>query len=148
MILVSMTPEQQRIYDSMDTGVTRARLEPHSEVILRWRREGRSYRRIQRALAANGITIRLSALYRFVKRRSRPRSDKPVPVELLSPPNQTEPKPMEQREENQTAQRSRAEMIAQREAIRAVHTKPVVPNGQPKKEFVFDPDQPLINKNY
>jgi len=39
-------------------------------------------------------------------------------------------------------------MVAQRESIRALYKKVAFVDHPPKKEFVFDPDQPLINKNY
>jgi len=142
-----MTPEQQHLYESIEAGPSRARLEPHREVILRWRREGRSYRCIQHTLAANGITIRLSALYRFIKRRSRPRTATSVPSEF-PPPNQAELRAEVTREVNQMHLRSRADMVGQRESIRAMYKKVTFVDETPKKEFVFDPNQPLINKNY
>lgn len=142
-----MNNNQQRIFESIAGTASQSRLEPYREVILRWRRSRVSYRRILKALAANGVTVGRMTLYEFVQRRSRPRTDEPVPAESPQP-NQTELKPMDMREEKQTPRPSRAERVAQREAIRAVHTKPALPDEPPKKEFVFDPDQPLINKNY
>ena len=45
-----MNSELQRIFDSVPEDEPRSHLEPYRELILRWRRQGRSYRRIRQLL--------------------------------------------------------------------------------------------------
>jgi hypothetical protein len=44
--------------------------------------------------------------------------------------------------------RQRAELVAQRDAIRAAHNQPVAPQPETEQVFIFDPNKPLVNKNY
>jgi hypothetical protein len=120
-----LEPDFERIYESVGDVAPRSRLEPYRDVILRWRRKRPpfSYRRILRALATEGVTVTVRTLYEFVQRRSRPRPDGVVE---LPPPNQTEP--MATGGEIVVPRRTRAEMVAQREAIRAVHAKSALPD--------------------
>jgi hypothetical protein len=60
----------QAIYDRIPADEPRSRLEPYKELILRWRRQGRTYRRIQQLLADElQITIGYGPLYRFIQRK-------------------------------------------------------------------------------
>ena len=70
----SMKDELQQIFDSVPEDAPRSRLEPYRELILRWRRQGRTYRRICRLLNDRcKVKVAYGPLYRFVQRRSRPR---------------------------------------------------------------------------
>ncbi len=70
--------ELQRIFDSVPEEEPRSRLEPYRELILRWRRQGRSYRRIRQLLAEQcSVGVTTSMLHKFVKSRSRPRKAEP-----------------------------------------------------------------------
>ena len=63
----------------------RSKLEPLRDYILRWRQQGRSYRRIQRILREHcQMEVAYETLRRFVQRRERPRSAEPEPVAATS----------------------------------------------------------------
>ncbi len=75
-----MNEDLLRIADSVPEDGPRSRLEPYREVILRWRRQGRSYRRICQLLGDKfGLKVGRTALHEFVRRRSRPRKAAPEP---------------------------------------------------------------------
>ena len=106
-----MNDNLQHIYESIEPDSSCSRLEPYRQVILRWRRTGHSYRRILRALSANGVKVAIGTLHEFVQRRSRPRADEPPP----SPParsNQAEAKSMGVKEETRLPRRRSPEEIA------------------------------------
>ena len=64
----------------------RSKLEPLRDYILRWRRQGRSYRRIQRILHEHcKMDVAYETLRRFVQRRENPRAAEPEPVAATSP---------------------------------------------------------------
>jgi hypothetical protein len=76
--VLAVKEELQRIYDSVPEDEPRARLEPYRELILRWRRQGRTYHRIRELLATRcNLTVAYVTLYRFIKKCSRPRKPKP-----------------------------------------------------------------------
>src|SRR5690242_18411775 len=142
-----VTNEMKRVLDNLPADEPRSRLEPFRAFILRWRREGRSYRRIQAILRDEcKITVTYETLRQFVNRRARPRktyseapvSGEPAPVETpvcstLAP--------------RSSSRRSPEEIAAMRQAARAVNHKPVFqPAGESKPLFVFDPGRPLTNK--
>ena len=114
----------QEIYDSTPLDEPRSKLEPYRELILLWRRQKRTYRRIQELLGEKcGVNISIGQLHKFVQSRARPRTD----LELTSQPEQT-PTP------NGKVDTGGA-------------PKPELrPKTEP--EFDFDPTQPLINKNF
>jgi hypothetical protein len=144
-----MNAELQRVFDSTPDDEPRSRLEPYRELILQWRRQGRTYRRIRQLLAEKcGVRVADMTLHEFVQRRSRPRHAEPElrsepiaiaapAVPVLIPPDQAV-KP----------RRSPEELAARREALRAAYNKPVVPHEKTEQVFVFDPDKPLINRNH
>jgi hypothetical protein len=73
-----MKPELQLIFDSTPEDEPRSKLDPYRELILRWRRQGKTYRRICALLAERcNITMNSGALFRYIKRRSRPRKALP-----------------------------------------------------------------------
>jgi hypothetical protein len=137
--VLAVNPELQRIFDGIPDEEARSRLEPYRELILRWRRKGRSYRWICRTMNEKcGVTVAYGPLYRFVQRRSRPRKIQPD-VELQSEPEQTDqpiaPKPH--------TKLSLEEVSQQRALIQDLRNKPVVVR-EVRKRFVYDPDEPLI----
>jgi hypothetical protein len=72
----------------------RSKLEPLRAYILRWRQQGRSYRRIQRILREHcHMDVAYETLRRFVQRRENPRAAEPEPVAATSTPLSEEAKP-------------------------------------------------------
>ncbi len=64
----------------------RSKLEPLRVYILRWRQQGRSYRRIQRILREHcQMDVAYETLRRFVQRRETSRPAEPEPVAATSP---------------------------------------------------------------
>ena len=73
-----VTDELRRVLDSLPADEPRSRLEPFRAFILRWRREGRSFSRIQQILADEcHVKVSGEAVRKFVQSRSRPRKRKP-----------------------------------------------------------------------
>jgi hypothetical protein len=140
-----MNPELQRIFDNVPEDKPRSRLEPFREVILRWRRQGRTYRRIQELLADEcSIQVSTTMLFKFVKARSRPRKPESK-AEPESPPMQT---PTEQAMTfRPRPRRTPEETAAMREAASASNHKPVFQiEPETKPLFVYNPSRPLTNK--
>ena len=72
--------------ENLPAAEPRSKLEPLRDYILRWRRQGRSYRRIQRILHEHcKMDVAYETLRRFVQRRENPRSAEPEPVASTSP---------------------------------------------------------------
>jgi len=72
----------------------RSKLEPLRDYILRWRRQGRSYRRIQQILREHcQMDVAYETLRRFVQRRETSRSAEPEPVAASAAPLSDEAKP-------------------------------------------------------
>jgi hypothetical protein len=64
----------------------RSKLEPLRAYILRWRQQGRSYRRIQQILREHcQMDVAYETLRRFVQRRETSRSAEPEPVAATPP---------------------------------------------------------------
>jgi hypothetical protein len=73
-----MKPELEQIYAETLENEPRSKLDPYCEPILRWRRQGKSYRAIVKLLADKcNLKVAKTPLMRFVKRRSRPRKSQP-----------------------------------------------------------------------
>jgi len=67
-----MDHDTQALLETLPDDEPRSRLEHHRELILRLRRQGRTYRRIRQILAEKrGLTVSLSTLHGFVERRAR-----------------------------------------------------------------------------
>jgi hypothetical protein len=137
--IIAVNPELLRIYDGTPEDEPRSRLQPYCELILRWRRQGKSYRRICKLLADRcGVRIGRTALNEFVQRRSRPRKGQPE-VELPPEAAQTE----QSVAPTKYTKLSPDEVARQRALIQDLRSKPaVVPKV--RKRFVYDPDEPLI----
>lgn len=172
-----MNDELQRIFDSAPEDPPRSRLEPYRELILQWRCQRRTYRRICELLLEKcNVHISYFPLYEFVQSRSRPRQEEPAPPPPSAPdrwaperermrlhkeqsPTTPPPTPkiFEYTDEDASRplytepvqRKSREELLAQRDAVRAAYEKPIIPPpAEPKKRFVYDPDKPPVNKNY
>jgi hypothetical protein len=138
-----MEDRLQKIFDSVPADDPRSRLEPYCELILRWRRQGRTYHRIRQLLAEQcDITVAYVTLYRFIQRRSRPKTDPPPEAQLaiIMPVVAEEKSPL------RSSRPSPEEIAAMREAARASNHKPVFTREERKELFVYDPDKPLTNK--
>jgi hypothetical protein len=150
----------QQIYDSTPLDEPRSKLEPYRELILLWRRQRRTYRRIRELLSEKcGLRVSTAMVHKFVRSRARPRKEEDL--ELISQPDQirtpTAPqvKPLPTLEQqnkivdtSEGIRRPRAELVAQRDAIRAAHNQPVAAQPETEQVFIFDPNKPLVNKNY
>jgi hypothetical protein len=78
-----MNPELQQRLENVPEDESRSRLEPYRELILRWRRQRRSFRKIRAILADEcKLIVSQQAIQKFVKLRTRPR--KPTDAEPLA----------------------------------------------------------------
>jgi len=118
-----MNPELQRIYDSLPEDEPKSRLEPYRELILRWRRQGRSHKRIAGFLR-DQCKIRVSgeAVRKFVKLRSRPR--KPAESDIDLGPAEVQPVGIKRL--------SAKERQARLDFVRSLNTKTDLKEEQPK----------------
>ena len=145
--LFPMNPELQRIYDSMPEDEPRSRLDPYRELILRWRRQGRTYRRILQMLRDEcRVKVAFGTLHEFVQKRSRRRKVQPdlemesatvQPVESSS----AAVSPVELK-----SRLSPEERAAARAALRASYDQPLFPSEEKKPLFVRRPG-PIRNLN-
>lgn len=139
-----MNAELQRIFESIPEDTPRSRLEPYRELILRWRRQGRTYRRIKTLLADQcSIQVSTTMLFKFVKSRSRPRkteseAEPQLVVLAPAPPDRVAPEQVAQ----QPIRLSLEDIARQRALIQALRDKPVIV-PEVRKRFVYDPDEPL-----
>jgi len=132
-----MNQELQQIYDSVPEDEPRSRLEPYRELILRWRRQGRTYLRIRQLLDEKfSVTVSRQVLTRFIRRRSRPRKAQTEP-EIEQPTIQT----TESASSIPGNRLSAEERAAQVEFIRSLN-QPVLEDRQPKRRWNFDADKP------
>ncbi len=70
--------ELLKLLENLPPDEPRSKLEPFRAIILRWRRQGRSYRRIQEILLEQcKVEVAYETLRRFVQRRERPRAAQP-----------------------------------------------------------------------
>jgi hypothetical protein len=133
-----MNPELERIYESIPEDKPRSRLEPYRELILRWRRQGRTYHRIRQLLADQfNVQVAYAVLYRFIQTRFRPRKVQPE-AQLQPEAAQTE-----QPVAPTITKLSLDEVAQQRALIQELRNTPVVVS-EVRKRFVYDPDEPLI----
>jgi hypothetical protein len=138
-----MEARLEKIFESTPDDAPRSRLEPYHELILRWRRQGRSYHRIRQLLVEKcDVKVAYVTLYKFIQRRSRPRADPPQEAQLaiIMPVRSEEKSPL------RLSRPSPEEISAMREAARASNHKPVFTPEERQELFVYDPDKPLTNK--
>jgi hypothetical protein len=137
--------EIEEILKSIPEDEPRSQLEPYRELILRLRRQGRPYRRIQELLEEKfGVKVATPTLFRFVKRRARPRNEEPA----TTTPAAMTPSPAEQPVTSQPRRRySPEEIAAMRAAASVENHKPSFPVEEDTKPvFRYDPTRPLTNK--
>ena len=81
----SPSEELLKRLENLPPAEPRSKLEPLRDYILRWRQQGRSYRRIQQILREHcQLDVAYETLRRFVQRRERTRSAEPEPVAATS----------------------------------------------------------------
>jgi hypothetical protein len=137
----------EEIFNSIPPDEPRSRLEPYRELILRWRRQGRTYRRIQGLLVEQfSVEVTTPTLFRFVKRRSRTRNEEPA----ATPPATVTPTPAAQPDATtiQPRRRFTEEQIEEMRRRASVENhKPSFPVEEDTKPvFRYDPTRPLTNK--
>jgi hypothetical protein len=139
--VLAMNNDLQQIFDRTPDDEPRSKLEPYRELILRWRRQGKTYRRICSLLRENcNISIGKSALNEFVQRRSRPRKAS-APLEMERPSS-----PVTQDVFDGKLRHSPEEIAAWREAARSANHQPVVQVKPTDRVFTYDPSKPITNK--
>jgi hypothetical protein len=110
--------------ENLPLNEARSRLEPYREVILRWRRQGRSYRIIQRILADEcKLAVSHKAILKFVRLRTRPRKQAEPDLVTETPadakPIQSKPSLAEQK----AAQFAAKQALLEKSRTQATETK-------------------------
>jgi len=144
--LFFVTPELQRVLDNLPEDEPRSRLEPFRAFILRWRREGRTYRKIQEILAAEcKVRVHHETLRRFVKRRAKPRKPKPELETEQALMVTTQPQPAEPEITPRTYIKPSSEQPPhQRPSLHSFRNKPAIASKPAVlQEFHYDEDKPL-----
>lgn len=127
-----MNHRLQQIFDETPQDGSRSKLDPYRQLIFRWRRQGRTYRRIRELLAEKcGVETNVANLYRYAQRRARPCETEP---EMAS----AAPAVVDA----STPRRSPEEIAAERVRITAFRSQPSL---EPSHEivFVFDESKPI-----
>ena len=121
-----MNPELERIYEDLSPDEPHSRLEPYRDLILRMRRQGRTYHRIRSVLADKcGVKVAYATLYGYIKRRAKPRKVKPA-LEIEPPEPRRPPPP--------TSETKAADPYAEaRERMRLFKEAPIA--AKPRKVF-------------
>ena len=71
------TPEELHSLVNLPLNESRSRLGPYTDLILRWRRQGRGYTKIRELLAEKcSVSISRQVLTKFIKRHSKARKAK------------------------------------------------------------------------
>jgi hypothetical protein len=143
-----VTPELREVLDNLPEDLPRSRLDPLRPFILRWRREGRSYRKIQQILANDcKVQVHNETLRRFVKRRAKPRKPQPeTETDQLSvmPASQIQPSSIPDQAPRSFLKLSPEEAARRRDLLQSLRNKPALaPTPPVLEEFRYDPDQPL-----
>jgi hypothetical protein len=147
-VLFVVTPELQQVLENLPEDAPRSRLDPFRPFILRWRREGRSYRKIQQILADEcKVRVHNETLRRFVKRRSRPRKPQPEPeAEQLpvAPAAPIQPGSIPDQPPRTFTKLSPEEAARRRDLLQSLRKKHALePKPAVLEEFKYDPDKPL-----
>jgi len=139
-----ITPELQQVLDAVpEQSDPRSKLEPFRPYILRWRRQGKTYRKIAEILTKEcKVSVSHIAVRKFVKRAARPRKAQPdieiepATVQLVTSSSEAVA-PVARK-----PRMSIEERRAQADAMRA-NFKPLFAKEQNKPLFDYDPDKPL-----
>jgi hypothetical protein len=136
-----VTPELQQLLDNLPADEPRSRLEPFKPFILRWRRQGKTYRRIAEILTNEcKVSVSHIGVRKFVKRAARPRKTQPdleIEPVAVQPGESAAVLPVE-RKPRMTAE--------ERAALRASYNQPLFPMEEKKPLFVRRPG-PIRNLN-
>jgi len=145
--LFVVTDELQQALERLPKDERRcSSLEPLRVFILRWRREGRTYRRILQILRDDcHIQVAYGTLHEFVQRRSKPRKPKPEPELEQVTPEIAQPKLPEQTAALKPDIRASPAAVAQpRSSLASYRNKPALePRPPVLKEFHYDESKPL-----
>jgi hypothetical protein len=139
--LFVLTAELQQVLDNLPSLEPRSRLDPLRPFILRWRREGRSYRKIQQILEDKcNVQVHNETLRRFVKRRAKPRKPQPE-VELPQAPVPQAHLPAAPSASNANLTQGADQ---NRPTLQSFRNKPALePKPTVLVEFHYDEDKPL-----
>jgi hypothetical protein len=140
--LFVVTDELQQVLAELPQVGPRSRLEPLRTFILRWRRDGRSYRDIRDILASKcKVTASHEAVRKFVKLHAKPRKPQTESeTEPLSPATQPQ-SPLPPAPSNANLPTDAARNLPTLQSFRnkpALEPKPAV-----LVEFHYDEDKPL-----
>ena len=146
--LFVVTDELQQVLDNLPADERRgSSLEPLRAIILRWRREGRTYRRICQILRDEcHVKVAYGTLHEFVQRRSKPRKPK---TEIDLEPEVTQPVITSSAALSAVERKPRMsieEREAARAALRASFETPLFPTEERKPLFERRPG-PIRNLN-
>ncbi len=139
----------QQLLNRFPDAEPRSKLAHYWPVIREWRRRKKTYREIRKNLILAGgfKTLSIDTLYRFIKRRSRPRKAEVVEPETEAPVAVTS---LQQTDFNLQPKLSAEELKARREKARASNHKPLFGtpgNGTENEQVTFDLGKPRVNQN-
>ena len=140
-----ITPDLQRVLDSVpEKNDPRSKLDAFKPYILRWRRQGKTYRRIAEILTKEcKVSVSHKGVHKFVKRAARPR--KPIEPEIEIEPATVQPVNSSSTAVS-TVERKPRMTPEERAALRASFDKPLFPTEEQKPLFVRRPG-PIRNLN-
>ena len=149
---LTLNPEQQAVFDSIPADSPRSRLDPYRALILRWRGQRKTYRRIRQLLLEKfSIQVSTAMVHKFVQKHNRPRKPAEPDLEIQIGSSQQLVVAVPNAEQPATTERKRLtskERAAQREFFKALRDKPVIVPEATKPRFEYDPNKPLtINRN-
>lgn len=132
----------EAVYKSVpdDPPTRQSKLEPHRVLILKWKRDGRSLRRIQILLAEKfDLKVAYSTLQTFVQSRSKPTKPEPELIEsepvatvaAMDPPKQ---------------KRSAEEKAANIKLARYDRSPASEPPATPEERFKFSPERDRLKR--
>jgi hypothetical protein len=133
-----MKPELQLIFDTTPEDEPKSKLDPYRELILRWRRQGKTYRKICDLLLERcNLKMNSGSLFRYIKRRSKPRKAfAGIDVDSLLKAEPPLAMPAAQPQASSTAQN--------RPSLQSFRNKPALePKPAVLEEFHYDEDKPL-----
>ncbi len=139
-----ITPDLQKVLDSVpEQNGPRSKLDLFRPYILRWRRQGKTYRHIAEILTKEcKVSVSHKGVYKFVKRAARPRK---LQLNL-----DLEPATVQPVDNSSTAvlpvERKPRMTAEERAALRASYDQPLFPNEEQKPRFVRKPG-PIRNLN-
>jgi hypothetical protein len=139
-----ITPDLQQVLDSVpEKNDPRSKLDAFKPYILRWRRQGKTYRRIAEILTNEcKVSVSHKGVHKFVKRAARPRKPQP---DLEIEPATVQPVASSSAAVS-SVQRKPRMTPEERAALRASFDQPLFPTEEEKPLFVRRPG-PIRNLN-